>query len=160
MDSKLIDGQVISPFVQLLQACIAIAAIPSKEANTSKPTSASRLGWRAGNEIDWVYSDKITHKVYLNAPYSDDATLEVAKYLVGKIYPIEYVKYYSSFFSQRKREYYLNQYLWFYEKYGRFPNPRKEKIVDLYPWKGATWCGSDEGYVPHAWHFSDQKGGV
>ena len=155
MDSKLIDGQVIPLLVHLLQAWLAIIFISSAEPKASKSETERRTSWRAGKEMDWVYSDKITHKFYLNAPYPDDATLEVAKYLVGRKYPIEYVKYYSSFFSQRKREYYLNQYLWFYEKYGRFPNPRKEVIVDSYPWKGGAWSGTKEGYLPHTWNLSD-----
>ena len=105
--------------------------------------------WQKGDEIIYPANPKFTYVTYLKAPYKNALILHKAKLLVDKKYPLRPAPQGGTFISVRRREYYLNQYLWFYENNGRFPD--EEILKDKAPFNGFSWAGSPDGYEPHQW---------
>lgn len=106
--------------------------------------------WKTGIKINWPESKKNPALVaYVCAPTPSKAILNEAKWYVDVACPFRGGPNGGTFYNLRKREYLLNQYLWFYDKHGYLPTT--EIITDPYPWRGLTWNGSVIGYEPHNW---------
>ena len=67
------------------------------------------------------FPEASNYKARIFARYSNKAVFEEAKLLVDQNYPFHCAPHGGTYYIARKREYYLNQYLWFYEQYKRFP---------------------------------------
>jgi len=105
--------------------------------------------WKEGEKIIYPANPKFTYVTYLKAPYKNALILHKAKLLVDKKYPLRPSPQGGTFISVRHREYYLNQYLWFYENNGRFPI--REILKDKAPFNGFAWAGSHYGYEANQW---------
>jgi len=105
--------------------------------------------WKEGEQIVWPANPKFAYVTYVKAPYKNVLILHKAKLLVDKKYPLRPAPQGGTFISVRRREYYLNQFLWFYENNGRFPDG--EILEDKAPFNGFSWAGSPRGYEPRQW---------
>ena len=149
MDNQIVESYVIPLLINLVKAgvgLICLYEILLARKSTTKITEEpiKIQPWALGEKVEWG-----AQFVYLKAPYGNDKILNQAKNLIDKAYPFRPGPHGGSFFSQRHREYYLNQYLWFYEKNGRLPD--REILKGKAPFHGLAWVGSPDGYEPHLW---------
>lgn len=78
-----------------------------------------------------IWSDSHPHKVRVYAPYPNTKVLDKAKQIVDRICPYVFRPYGGTFMIILQREFYLNQYLFFYNSHKRFPN--LERLTDKPP---------------------------
>ncbi len=113
------------------------------------PPSNNSTPWKRGVKINWPEMGNDSFVAYVCAPVPSKEVLERAKDWIDIAYPFRPAPYGGTFCILRRREYYLNQYLWFYGRHGYLPTT--EVITDPYPWRGFTWDGPTSGYEPHKW---------
>jgi hypothetical protein len=77
------------------------------------------------------FPDTTIYTARIFADYPNKTILDKAKQLVDKNYPFHGAPHGGTYYVAKKREFYLNQYLWFYEKYKRLPYDQ-ESIVEDY----------------------------
>lgn len=81
-----------------------------------------------------VWPDKpgfINFKTKLFVTDIQENILIAAQALIDQKYPFRAGPWGTHIYSIKKREFYLNQYLWFYQEYSRFPV--KERLLEDFP---------------------------
>ena len=149
MDNQIVESYVIPFLINLVKAgvgviCIYELLLARKSTNKTSEEPIKIQPWALGEKVEWG-----TQFVYLKAPYENAKILNQAKLHVDKVHPQRFGPHGLGSISLRYREYYLNQYLWFYEKNRRFPD--EEILKEKTPFKGFGWDGSPDGYEPHQW---------
>ena len=149
MENQIVESYVIPLLINLVKAgvgviCLYEILLARKSTTKTTQETPKVQPWTLGEKVEWG-----AQFVYLKAPYENAKILNQAKLLVDKVHPLRFGPHGLGFISLRHREYYLNQYLWFYEENGRFP--RREILKDKVPFKGFGWVGSPNGYEPHQW---------
>lgn len=92
------------------------------------------------------FPENTIYKARIFASYPSKEVLKKAKFLVDKNFPFHGAPHGGTYYIAKRREYYLNQYLWFYEKYKRLPK-NNELVIEKYcssnpknlELKPATW---------------------
>ena len=150
MDNQIVESYVIPSLINLVKAgvgliCLYEILLARKSATKTTEEPIKVPPWALGEKVEWG-----TQFVHLKAPYGNVTILNQAKLHVDKVHPQRFGPHGLGSISLRYREYYLNQYLWFYEKNGRFPT-RRDALNGKAPFKGFSWVGSPDGYEPHPW---------
>ena len=150
MDNQIIESYVIPSLINLVKAgvgliCLYEILLARKSTTKTSVEPIKIQPWALGEKVEWG-----AQFVYLKAPYSNVKILNQAKLLVDKVHPLRFGPHGLGFISLRHREYYLNQYLWFYEKNGRFPT-RGDVLNGKAPFNGFSWVGSPDGYKEDPW---------
>ena len=150
MDNQIVESYVIPLLINLVKVGVGVICLyeillarKSTTKITEEPIKIQP--WALGEKVEWG-----AQFVYLKAPYENAKILNQAKLLIDKVHPQRFGPHGLGFICLRRREYYLNQYLWFYEKNGRFPT-RRDALNGRAPFNGFSWVGSPDGYEPHQW---------
>ena len=149
MDNQIVESYLIPLLINLVKAgvsliCLYEISLVCKSTTKTTEEPIKLQPWALGEKVEWG-----AQFVHLKAPYENAEILNEAKLLIDKVHPQRFGPHGLGFISLRYREYYLNQYLWFYEENGRFPD--REILRAKVPFKGFGWAGSPNGYVPHKW---------